>query len=261
MIIIGEKINATRKEVKEALVKKDADLIADLARTQAAAGAHFLDINGGDPEKELEYVGWLIDIVQNTVELPLCIDSANAEVFKNVLGKVKKKPIINSITLECDRLRDLLPIIKSSDCYVIGLLMSDDGLPVGVEDRINRADKLIEILKDAGKSDEEIFIDPCFLAIYTEQNAGLDILEAIREIRKKYPDIHISGGISNASYGMPVRKWINMAYTILAMGSGLDAAIIDPTVPGTKELILAAEVILAKDPMGMNYITEIKEKI
>jgi 5-methyltetrahydrofolate--homocysteine methyltransferase len=123
-----------------------------------------------------------------------------------------------------------------------------------VDDRLRLAEELVGRLIDAGKAEDEIFVDPCFLTVYTESNAGLDVLESIRRIRKRWPEIHISGGVSNASHGLPERKWINQAYLILAMGAGLDAAIIDPCTEGTMPLVMGAEVILNKDEMAMNYI-------
>lgn len=258
MIIIGEKINATRKEVAGALADKNADLIVKLAKSQAQNGATYLDINGGDPSKEVQNIEWLIDVVQDNSELPICIDSSNPQAIQAGLKKVKAKPIINSISLEKEKLAQTLPLVKENDCSVIALMMSDDGVPAGVDDRLKRADDLISLLTQSGKKEDEIFIDPCFLAIYSEANAGLDVLESIRQIRKRFPDVHISGGVSNSSFGMPERKWINLAYLLLAMGAGLDAAIIDPCVEGAKELILAAQVILKNDEMGMEYISEMK---
>lgn len=254
MIIIGEKVNATRKKVGAAIEANDRQVIADLARTQADAGASYLDINGGHPTREIEVVRWLIEIVQETVELPLVLDSSNPDAILEGLKLVKQKPIINSISLEKDRLEKYLPIVSDNECGVIALLMSDDGVPTGVDDRNQRTEELIGKLTDAGKKLDEIYVDPCFLAIYTEANAGLDVLESIRWMRQKWPELHISGGVSNSSYGLPKRKWINQAYLVIARAAGMDAVIIDPCVDGTVPLILAAEVALGIDQMGMNYI-------
>ncbi len=258
MIIIGEKINATRKEVAKALENKDETIIKELATSQEQAGAHYLDINGGDPSREIENIEWLIDVTQSVCDLPISLDSANPQAIAVGLKKVKHKPIINSISLEKQKVSDLLPVVSEQDCSVIALLMSDEGLPGSVDERLRRADQLIDILTKAGKKHDEIFVDPCFLAIYSEANAGVDVLESIRQIRKRFPDVHISGGVSNSSFGMPQRKWINQAYLILAIGAGLDAAIIDPCTEGTVPLILAAEVIIGKDEMGMNYISAMR---
>jgi 5-methyltetrahydrofolate--homocysteine methyltransferase len=254
MIIIGEKINATRKQVGQAIQAQDPSIIATLATDQAIAGASYLDINGGDPTREVENISWLIDAVQSATDLPISLDSANPAAIEAGLKKVQRKPLLNSISLEKDRLKKFLPLAQDHECNIVALLVSDKGIPSGVEDRLMMAEELVGKLVDIGKKETEIFIDPCFLTVYTETNAGLDLLEAIRRIRKRWPEIHISGGVSNASHGLPDRKWINQAYLILAMGAGLDAAIIDPTVEGTMSLVRAAEVIVNRDEMAMNYI-------
>ena len=254
MIIIGEKINATRKQVGAAIEAKDRKVIEELARAQARAGAHYLDVNGGHPTGEIQTVRWLLDVVQETVDLPVVLDSANPEAIREGLRLVKKKPIINSISLEKSRLEQYLPIARDHECAVIALLMSDEGVPCGLEDRRERVQALVGHLTDAGKKLDEIFVDPCFLTLYTETNAGRDVLSLIRWMREKWPEIHITGGISNSSYGLPKRKWINQAYLVLAMGAGLDSVIIDPTIEGTVALTLGAEVVLGIDQMGMKYI-------
>jgi cobalamin-dependent methionine synthase I len=244
MIIIGERINSTRKQVKEAVEARDRNVIVELARSQVQAGAQYLDVNGGHPTREVEIVRWLLDIVQETVDLPVALDSSNPEAIREGLKRVKKKPILNSISLEKDRLARFLPVVRDNDCSVIALLMSDSGVPTSIADREQRTQDLVGQLLDAGKKPHEIFVDPCFLAVYTECNAGLDVLASIRWIRNRWPDIHISGGISNASHGLPKRKWINQAYLVMAIEAGLDAAIIDPCV----------EVIAKKDEMAANYM-------
>ncbi|MFA5864880.1 MAG: dihydropteroate synthase [Phycisphaerae bacterium] len=258
MIIIGERINSTRKQVKEAVEAQNRAVIEDLARSQASFGANYIDVNGGHPSREIEVVKWLLEVVQSTVDLPVALDSSNPQAVQEGLKLVKKKPIINSVSLEKDRLKNYLPLVRDNECSVIALLMSDDGVPSSSQDRQQRAEDLVGKLLDMGKKQNEIFVDPCFLAIYTEVNAGLDMLESVRWMRNRWPEIHISGGVSNASHGLPKRKWINQAYLMLALGAGLDAAIIDPCVEGTLALIMATEVILGKDQMAMDYIEAAK---
>jgi 5-methyltetrahydrofolate--homocysteine methyltransferase len=254
MIIIGEKINATRKQVAQAIQAHDAAAIETLAKVQAEAGATYLDVNGGDPRKEVENLSWLIDAVQSATDRPIAIDSANPAAVEAGLKKVKHKPLLNSVSLEKSRMDAVLPLAKNHECSLVALLVNDKGVPTGIDDRLMMAEELVGKLIDIGKKEDEIFVDPCFLTVYTEPNAGLDLLQAIRGIRKRWPGIHISGGVSNASHGLPERKWINQAYLLLAMGAGLDAAIIDPTAEGTLALVRAAEVILNRDEMAMNYI-------
>jgi len=259
MIIIGERINSTRKQVKEAIESQNRSVIEQLARFQTQAGANYLDLNGGHPTREAQVVEWLLDIVQNTVETPVALDSSNPQAILAGLKKVKTPPIINSISLEADRLKNFLPIIRDHDCQVIALLMSDAGVPSTSAERQQRAEDLVGRLLDTGKKLNQIYIDPCFLTVYSETNAGLDILDSIRWIRNRWPEIHISGGISNASHGLPNRKWINLAYLVMGIQAGMDAAIVDPCVEGTLPLILAAEVIANKDEMALTYTQAARE--
>ncbi len=260
MILIGEKINATRRTVAKAIQMRDAETIRELAKSQMNAGATYLDINGGDPVKEVENLLWLQEVVQSVSDLPLSLDSANPQAIEACMKYIRHKPIINSITLEAKRKDAILPLVRDQDCSVIAVLVGDDGVPHGVEDRMALADELVGLLLNSGKRQDEIFVDPCFLTVYTEEGAGLTVLASIRQIRNRWPDIHISGGVSNVSYGLPGRKWINQAFLILAMGAGLDAAIIDPCAKGTSELAFAAEVILNRDEMGMNYISSMRNE-
>jgi 5-methyltetrahydrofolate--homocysteine methyltransferase len=260
MILIGEKINATRRIVAKAIQERDEETIRELAKSQTSAGATYLDINGGDPKKEIENLLWLQEIVQSVSDLPLSLDSANPQAIEACMKYVRHKPIVNSITLETNRKEAILPLVRGCDCSVIAVLVGNDGVPHGVEDRMALADELVGLLLDSGKKQEDIFVDPCFLTVYTEEGAGLAVLESIRQIRSRWPAIHISGGVSNASYGLPGRKWINQAFLILSMGAGLDAAIIDPCAAGTSFLASAAEVILNRDEMGMNYISTMRAK-
>ncbi|MHC4295203.1 MAG: dihydropteroate synthase, partial [Planctomycetota bacterium] len=199
MIIIGEKINATRKSIAEALEKRDAEFIARIAREQTDAGADYLDVNGGDPRvgREAENMGWLAEIVQGTVELPLAIDSADPDAVRKGLELARAKPIVNSITLEAERLESFLPLISEFECMVIALLMSDDGPPTGVEDRLKTTESLIGKLTAAGKKPDEIIIDPGFFPIATDVNAACHAFKTIAEIRQRFPEVHVGGGVSN----------------------------------------------------------------
>ncbi len=260
MIIIGEKINATRSEVAEALDARDADTIRRLATEQVEAGATYIDVNAGHPTEEQERMAWLIDTVQGATDLPLSIDSSDPAVVRDALTRVDSKPLVNSISLEAERLESLLEVVAGADCAVVALLMSDEGVPAGVEDRLARAETLASTLTEkAGKALGDLFVDPCFMAIYTDPNAGGSVLESIAAIRAKWPEIHITGGLSNTSHGLPKRKWINLAYLVAAMARGLDAAIADPCVRPTMPLVLAAEAVLGRDPMAMAYVTAERE--
>ncbi len=256
MIIIGEKINATRKSIAAAVEARDAEAIVKVASEQAAAGADYLDVNGGDPdpEAEVENVKWLVERVQSRVSAPLCIDSANPRAIEAGLSLAEAKPIVNSISLEADRLERFLAIVSRHECMVIALCMSDAGMPAGADDRVERAGRLVEALRGAGKQADEIIVDPCFVPVSAQPGAGREVCQAIARIRRELPAVHVGGGLSNVSFGLPNRRRINLAMATSAVFSGMDAAIIDPCTPGMVPAILAAEVISGADEWCARYV-------
>ncbi len=261
MIVIGERINATRKSIAAALKARDSDTLIKTALQQAQAGADYLDINGGDPnqQKEVENVAYLLDLVQANTDLPAAVDTASAEAMKTGLKMAKKTPILNSISREAGRLESMLPIAAEYDCMVIALLMSDAGPPAGVDDRLKNAEFLIHQLSKVGKKLDEIIVDPCFLPISTDTSAARNVIEAISMIRREWPEVHIGGGCSNISFGLPKRRWINFALLSQAIYHGMDVGIIDPCIPGIMATIAAAETVAGKDEFCMNYVTAERE--
>jgi cobalamin-dependent methionine synthase I len=261
MIIIGEKINATRKAVAAAIEARNEAHIIHLATEQVAAGADCLDVNGGDPRpgQEVKNMEWLVELVGSNTNVPLCIDSANAEAVEVALARAARKPIVNSISLESDRLSAFLPVVSRHECMVIALCMGDEGMPQGVDDRVERAGKLIEQLTGAGKRPEEIIIDPCFFPASAQPGSSRQICEAIAEISRRFPRVHVGGGLSNVSYGLPARRFVNLAMLATAVYHGMDAVIIDPCRPGVVPVLLASEVISGADEWCAHYITAHRE--
>jgi len=256
MIIIGERINATRKTIAAALEARDEKFIAQTAVHQAQAGAQYLDVNGGDPRpgREAENMAWLAEVVQAHSDLPLAVDSANPDAVRRGLSLARKKPILNSISLERDRLEPMLPLAAEHECMVVALLMEDGGIPCGVDDRLARAAALIGKLAGVGKKVDEVIVDPCFLPVSADPASGRAVIDAIAAIRREWPDVHIGGGLSNISYGLPKRRLVNMAALAQAIYAGMDCAILDPCTPGIVPTILAAEAIAGRDEFCMNYV-------
>jgi cobalamin-dependent methionine synthase I len=249
MLIIGEKINGSRAEVADAIASRDEDKIRELARAQAEAGADYLDVNAGNEvaEKEPDSLLWLASVVQDEVDVPLCLDTANPAALQAVLPAVTKTPIINSISAERGRLNGMLPLAAEHRCPVIALALSDNGMPKGVDDRMEVIRSLRQATSEAGLSDDQLFIDPLIIAIATGDQQGTIALETIRRIRSEFPDAHITGGLSNISFGLPARGLMNRAFMVLAIEAGLDCAITDPTNTDLLGIILAAEVVLGRD--------------
>jgi cobalamin-dependent methionine synthase I len=257
MIIIGELINGTRKAVKQAIADKDADFIVDLAVKQAEAGADFIDCNPGTTgEAEISDIEWLVNLVQGATDKPIAFDSPNPlalrRAFEVYAGKAT--PMINSITLETERMGNTLPIIAESGANCVALALSDDGMPCLAGQREATAKALIEALLAAGLTQERIYLDPVIAPLGTDNSAGLQVVQAIRAIKAEYPDVHITAGMSNISYGLPVRKLMNRVFMTVCMAAGLDSAICDPLNQDLMAEITAADAVLGRDEWCMGYI-------
>ena len=259
MFIIGELINCTRKRVGAAAQNRDASLIQEVARTQASAGADMLDVNGGLAGQEAECLAWLVGVVQEAVQIPLCLDSSDPQALQRALPLCQKRPLINSITDEPARYQAVLPLLKEFRPQVIALCMSAAGPPLGVEDRVATASRLVERLTAEGTALEDIFVDPCVLPASTGPEHGKAILEAVGQIKSRYPGVHISAGVSNVSYGLPLRKLLNEVFLVLLLGWGLDAAIVDPCDQQMMMNLRAAEALLGRDEYCVAYLRAFRD--
>ncbi len=257
MLIIGELINCTRKKVGEAAEKRDAEFFRDLAQKQASAGAHMLDVNGGLPQQEVELLSWLVDLVQGVVDIPLCLDSADPEALMQALPRCKQRPMVNSISDEPARWK-MLPVLKEHRPKVIALCLSEGGMPNGVEDRVATASRLIDRLTAEGFALDDIYVDPCVMPLATGPH-GKNLLASVAQIVARYPGVHISAGVSNVSFGLPVRKLLNETFLLLLMAHGLDAAIVDPRDQQLMMNIIAAEALLGRDAHCKNYVRAYRE--
>jgi 5-methyltetrahydrofolate--homocysteine methyltransferase len=252
--IIGEKINGTRKRVAQAIAERDADFICQLARSQAEAGAAWLDVNAGThPEQEPDDLVWLIENVQAVTDTPLCLDSANPQALAVAIEAVDKTPMINSISGEPDRLENILPLVAEHGCCVIALAMSATRVPETSEERVAVIHKVMEATRAAGVLDEHIYVDPLVMTVGTCLQSGPVFFDTLRAVHAAYPEVHFTAGLSNISFGLPARSYINRAFLTLALGAGLDSAILDPLDQDLRAALLAAEVVLGRDDYCLNY--------
>lgn len=255
MFIIGELINASRKAVKTAIESGDDLAIKKIAIDQAEAGADYIDVNAGIfIDKEPEYLRWLVESVQAATDVCCAIDSPSPEAIKRALEVHKGIPMINSISLESERFNTLLPLISGTDFKVIALCMSDDGMPETTEDRLKIADKLINELTKNNISIENIFVDPLVQPMSVNNAYGLEFLDSIEQIMKRYPGIHTACGLSNISYGLPERKLLNQTFVSMAICKGMDGAIVNPLDRKMMANIVAAETLAGRDDFCMNYL-------
>lgn len=260
ILIVGELINTSRKAIAEAVENKDAAYIQQIALDQEKAGAHYIDVNCGTRafnDDEEEKMAWLVNTIQEVVtNTPLCIDSPNHKAIKVGLELHKNgQPMVNSITAEKDRFDKVLPLVKEYKAKVVALLMSDEGMPDTADDRIKVAEDLLPRLLDNGIPAEDIYLDPLIKPISTGHTAGYEVLKTIRYIKEKYPDVHMICGLSNVSYGLPNRKYLNRAFTLNTMTCGMDSYILNPLDKESMRLIFSSQALLGLDKHCKNFLT------
>ena len=257
MIIIGEKLNGSIPSVAKAIAERDADLIRERARMQAEAGADFLDVCASvEEEVEVETLKWMIDIVQEVTDTRICVDSPSAKTCAEGIKLCKRPGLVNSVSLEGNKIDTIFPVIADTDWECVALLCDNDGIPDSVEKRMKVFHGIMEKAKEYNIAPSRLHIDPLVVTLSTDQTALTVFAQCCGQIKAEYPDIHITSGLSNISYGLPVRKNINQAFMVLAMNAGMDSAIVDPTNKNMIGMIYAANALLEKDEYCLNYIAK-----
>jgi 5-methyltetrahydrofolate--homocysteine methyltransferase len=255
MIIIGEKINGAIPSVGKAIQERDAGAIRALAEAQERAGADYLDICAGTPpEQERDALLWLLEAAQSCSELPICLDSPVPETLLAVLPAIQKPGIINSVSGEGTKREAIFPFLNDhSDWKVIVLTCDDGGIPADAIRNTEIALDLIAKAADSGIAPNRLFIDPLALALSAVGDAMIQFMDAVGRIKAAHPEVHITSGLSNISYGMPARSLINRNFLTLALGAGMDSAIMDPTNRAMMENVYATETLLGQDRFGRRY--------
>lgn len=259
MIIIGEKINGAIPSVAKAIAERDECRIRSLARSQSEAGADFIDVCSAVPDRDVETLCWLIDLVQDACDTPLSIDSPKATSIVEVLPRCRKAGMINSVSLEGDKIDVVFPVIAETGWECVALLCGNGRMPDTAEERIGIFEKIMRKVGEYGISPSRIHIDPMVFSIGTKPDAFSVFAEVARHVRASCPDVHITSGLSNVSFGLPSRKTINQAFMVLAMQAGMDSAILDPTNRDMIGSIFATEALLEIDEYGVEYIGAFKD--
>lgn len=275
MIIIGEKINGAIPVVAKAIAERDAEFIRERAKAQIAAAQDedyfeepvplYIDVCAStDPAVEVETLKWMIEEVESVIpdeleNVAIAVDSPSAAVCAEAFKFCKRTGIVNSVSMEKDeqgRVKTdvVFPAIADTDWGCIALLC-ESGIPQSVEDRMAVFEKIMAKAKEYGIAPNRLYIDPLVEAAATNQAAFTLFSECCRRIKAQYPDIHITSGLSNISFGFPgFRKPLNMAFMALAMQAGMDSAIVDPTNKDMVGLMYATELLTEQDEDCMNYI-------
>lgn len=255
MIVIGEKINGTRKSVSAAIRDRNAEFIKRLAVAQADAGSRYLDVNAGtSPEREPDDMAWLVATIQEATDVPLCLDSANPKALKAGLELVRKTPIINSVSGEKPRIENVLPLALEYKTGLILLALDDSvGIPKTCEGRMEIVHRLVGLAKDGGLEEDQLYVDPLVTAISTGDRNATITFDSISGVRKSYPQAHITCGLSNISFGLPLRSLINQTFMAMCIQAGLDSAIIDPNDRNLVGVLLVAEMLMGRDKFCQKF--------
>jgi 5-methyltetrahydrofolate--homocysteine methyltransferase len=252
--IIGERINPTsRKRFSEELREGKLDTVVVDVNEQVAAGADMLDVNAGIPlVDESELLANMLKLVQDSCDLPICIDSSVVEALEAGLAVYEGKALVNSVTGEDERLEEILPLVAKHGAAVIGLANDETGIPETPQQRLEIATKIVNAAGDHGIPPEDVVIDPLAMTVGADTEAVTITLETIRLIRDEL-GVNMSLGASNVSFGLPQRHALNAAFLPMAMEAGLTSAIMS-TAAVCVESVRGADLLLGHDPWGANWI-------
>lgn len=255
-VIIGERINPTGRKVLTAqMIERNMSMVCRDARRQVEAQAHILDVNAGVPVDgiEPEILQLAIKSVQETVDVPISIDSSVVEALDAGLSVYEGKALVNSVTYEDERLETVLPLVKKYGAAVVGVANDDTGISNDPEERLRIARLLVERAADHGIPAKNVVIDPLALTVSADDNAAQVTLETIRLIRENL-GVNMTCGASNISFGLPWRPTINSAFLSMAIAAGLTSAITNPLEAEIRHTIFAADLLMGHDPYAGNLI-------
>ncbi|MFH1231220.1 MAG: dihydropteroate synthase [Planctomycetota bacterium] len=248
MLVIGERINGMFKAVRKAIQEKDKKTIQDIAKKQVEAGAKMLDVNVGPAAADdVAAMQWLVEIIQEVVDVPLAIDSAKPPVIKAGLKSCKKKALINSTTGEAEKLNTLVGLAKEYKAGLLGLTMDEKGIPDSIQSRLEIGLRILAAAMEAGIPTDDVHLDPVILPVkFGQAQIGL-MFQTIRELKSLAdPPPKIVCGLSNVSQGCLDRPLVNRTALVMALACGLDEAIVDPLDTQLMDAMITAELLMNK---------------
>jgi len=259
LIAIGECIHIISKDVKAAVESRDKAFIQNLAKLQAAKGADYLDLNIG-PQKKLghEVMPWMVQTIQEVVDLPLSLDTSNAAAIEAGLKVVKKTPLINSTDATEERLSAMMPLAAKYNANIIALTLAKGGIPTTADARVELAtERTFTAAAQYGVPIENIWLDPLVLTVNGNQDQAQQTINAVRFFKQLAdPPPKTTCGLSNVSNQCPpeLRPLLNRVFMIMMAGAGLDSAILDPLDKETMEAVRILDTRDDSTPKGKLYL-------
>lgn len=248
MLVIGENIHIISPRVKAAIEEQDAEFFRSLAQKQAAAGAHYVELNIGPSRKRgTEIMPWIVQAVQDSIDVPLSLDTTNADAIEAGLKVCKRTPLINSTSAEVARRNRLFPLAGEFKAPIVALTMTEQGIPNTVDGRAELAFELISAAAEYGVGPDQLILDPLVLPIGADQAGVQTTVEAVRMFKGlSDPPVRTTVGLSNVSNGAPNenRPLINRVFLVMMLGAGLDSAIVDAL---DQKLLDTARIVESQD--------------
>ena len=260
--VVGERINPTgKKRFQQALRERDMNYILEQAVSQAEAGAQILDVNVGAPGvDEPALMEQVVKALQSVVSLPLQLDSSHADALERGLRVYNGKPIVNSVNGEPEVLEKVLPLCKKYGAAVVGLAIDNKGIQPGAEDRVAIARRIKEAALAAGIQQEDLYIDCLTLTASAQQKDVLATVEALHTCKTEL-GVRTILGVSNISFGLPCRTYLNTTFLTMAMYAGLDLAIMNPSSEEMMAAVYAYNVLTNRDPQSTRYIERYANRV
>ncbi len=256
MFIISERINGMFTAVRKAIAAGDGEAIGEIARRQLAAGADALDLNVGTAAEEpATAMAWLAESVRAVTDAALCLDHPNIEVIRAGARAAGENFIINSTTARKEDLAKFLPLAAETGAGLIALTLDEKGVPNTAEGRVEIAARILLAAEAAGLASDRLFIDPVTLPINVAQDQPRKLLEAIAQFKLlSDPPPRVVIGLSNLASGSAEKSLLTGAFLAMAMGAGLDAAILDPEDRLLMDLLITGEVLLDRKIYNRDYL-------
>ena len=253
--MVGERINPTgKKRLQQALREGDSAYPCTQAVAQAEAGAQILDVNAGLPGiDEAATLERLVTELQAVTDLPLQLDSSDPAALARALRVYNGKPIVNSVNGEQKTLEAILPLCKKYGAAVVGLTLDEKGIPRTAEERVAIARRIVDAACAIGIQKEDIYIDCLTLTASAQQEGAAQTLEALTRCKREL-GVRTILGVSNISFGLPCRGYLNTTFLSMAMAAGLDLAIMNPNTPEMMAAVRAYRVLTAQDPQSADYV-------
>lgn len=253
--VVGERINPTgKKRLQQALREGDSAYPCSQAVAQSEAGAEILDVNAGLPGiDEAATLERLVKDLQAVTDLPLQLDSSNPEALSRALRIYNGKPIVNSVNGEQKTLDAILPLCKKYGAAVVGLTLDEKGIPTSAEARFAIAERIVQAATAAGIPRQDIYIDCLTLTASAQQEGAVQTLEALTRCKREL-GVRTVLGVSNISFGLPCRSYLNTTFLTMAMAAGLDLAIMNPNTPEMMAAVRSYRVLTAQDKQSADYV-------